>query len=375
MSRNYLYSVTDKALSDALNQSQISNNELRDLFLSRGILVNKITDRKLLAKNYSRYNHDYYDHQKIASALGSKTRKEKITASFLPLSLPLDSIEQAAEKLRDKINSESDLCHIVNYDERHISIEITYESICYSKSDFKQVVSKHATIELEKSDDHYVIRRPDNDYVKEYEQELLMYLNNELQSDKDVSNEKISLLNIEDDKLRTDFFISLIRSFDDYQLDDVTDVYVFKPKCSDNFSSDHDELECDSSIQVGHITRVSLKGESVLSSGELDSLREKNFYICKIRWKIKEKCADPDIFEFEAQFGNPENCEDFSFMSKGAIRYKANGEYYKGIKKLTDEEEIKFNRIIEESALRIMRKIVKSALGEENNGSSTSKVE
>ena len=35
------------------------------------------------------------------------------------------------------------------------------------------------------------------------------------------------------------------------------------------------------------------------------------FYIWKIKWKVKEKLADPDIYELEAQFGDPLNCTNF----------------------------------------------------------------
>lgn len=379
MSRSYLYSVTDKALSDALNQSQISNNELRDLFLTRGVLINKLTERKKLAKNFSRYNHDYYDHQRIASSLGTKVRKEKTTLAFIPEGVDLSAIEDAAEKLKEKIISEKDLCHIIHKDNGVISIDITYESMCYDKSDFKQVVQKHASIELEKSGDHYVIRRPDNESVKKYEDDLILYINEEVEDEDDlIVKESISLLNIDSDKYRTDFFLSLIKSFSGYKISDVTDVYVFKANNSnDEFESEsEDDLDDDMSrSSQGFITKISLKGKGVTSSDELLSLRNKNFYICKIRWKIKEDLADPDIYEFEAQFGNPENCEDFSFITKGAKRYKSNNEYFKKLDKLTDDEERKFQKIIEESALRIMREINQKAKGDINNDSSADKVE
>ena len=74
-----IHSVTDKALYDALNQKQITLNEIQDLFLERGTIICKKTPRKELARNYSRMTHDYYDHQKIATLLGSQTRTEKIT--------------------------------------------------------------------------------------------------------------------------------------------------------------------------------------------------------------------------------------------------------------------------------------------------------
>lgn len=43
-----IHSVTDKALYDALNQKQITLNEIQDLFLERGTIICK----KLLEKNW-----------------------------------------------------------------------------------------------------------------------------------------------------------------------------------------------------------------------------------------------------------------------------------------------------------------------------------
>lgn len=36
-----IHSVTDKALYDALNQKQITLNEIQDLFLERGTIISK----------------------------------------------------------------------------------------------------------------------------------------------------------------------------------------------------------------------------------------------------------------------------------------------------------------------------------------------
>ena len=74
-----IHSVTDKALYDALNQKQITLNEIQDLFLERGTIISKKTPRKDLARNYSRMTHDYYEHQKIATLLGGQSRTEKNT--------------------------------------------------------------------------------------------------------------------------------------------------------------------------------------------------------------------------------------------------------------------------------------------------------
>ena len=54
MHNNYLYSVTDKALFDALNTSKINSTELKDLFLSRGVIISTETKREDLALEFSK---------------------------------------------------------------------------------------------------------------------------------------------------------------------------------------------------------------------------------------------------------------------------------------------------------------------------------
>lgn len=136
-----------------------------------------------------------------------------------------------------------------------------------------------------------------------------------------------------------------------YELLDVTDAYVYHPK--------PEVLEAeDGNTETGvHVSRASLKGEGVLKSEELSDLYERGFYIWKIKWKVKEKLADPDIYELEAQFGDPMNCTNFSYLVKGIRKYKAAGEYFSKPQKLSARETERFNKLIEDTAYSIITEI------------------
>ena len=84
-----LHSVTDKSLYDALSQPRVTNNELRELFLERGIIISKQTDKKDLAKNFSKLTHDYYVQKRISDIFGGFLRKEKKTSLVLKILLTL----------------------------------------------------------------------------------------------------------------------------------------------------------------------------------------------------------------------------------------------------------------------------------------------
>ncbi|OBS98400.1 hypothetical protein A9259_08045 [Vibrio cyclitrophicus] len=388
MLKSYLFSATDKSLFDALNTSKIKNSQLRDLFLSRGVIISTETSREELAKNFSKYNHDYYDHQVIASAMGVRPQREKQTSSEYITELSKDSLESAINKLKNKINSEQDLC-IWSEKDKVITIDVTYQTLDYSKSEFKQVVKKEATLTIEKTDDGYNIRYPVNPNVKEYEQYLRNELEKESKKDEvefDLNN--INLFSVDDPLLRTDFFINLIKNMSNFKLKDVTDVYVYHPKpenkakIKDKDGKDGKDGETNSEI---HISRASLKGEGVLKSGEIQELYARGFYISKIRWKFEESLIDSDIYEAEAQFDNPKDFTAFSYITRGKYKYQKKGQYNKNPVKLDDEEEMKITKVIESSARVSADGIIKAVnaaknatkfvvKGGDNNESSKSEV-
>ncbi|HBI2898584.1 TPA: hypothetical protein KX702_004579, partial [Escherichia coli] len=109
-----IHSVTDKALYEALCQSRVTDNDMVELFLSRGILVSKKTERKQLAKNFSKLTHDYYLHQKISGIFGGFLRREKSTAIVIKNNIDKPLLVKAANKLKDQLESEDDICHVIS---------------------------------------------------------------------------------------------------------------------------------------------------------------------------------------------------------------------------------------------------------------------
>jgi len=350
-----IHSVTDKALFDALNQKQITLNEIQDLFFERGTIISKKTPRKELARRYSRMTHDYYEHQKIANLLGGQTRTEKVTCVRIETGINRKDIIEAAEKLKDEISDQDDYCKIL-LDGPRILVNIRYLSTDYGKSDFKQAINKEALIEIEPIDDGYSIRRPDNENLEVYEEILLGHIStiqNEQSDDTiiDLNINEITLFHNTSPDVRTLFFDKLIRTLDGYELLDVTDAYVYHPKTE---TLEAEEGNTETGV---HVSRASLKGEGVLNSDELSDLYERGFYIWKIKWKVKEKLADPDIFELEAQFSDPLNCTKFSYLVKGVRKYKANGQYFSKPQKITGREAERFNKLIENRAYSIIMEI------------------
>ncbi|MCS3460167.1 hypothetical protein [Aeromonas sp. BIGb0445] len=369
--KNKLYCVTDKALNDALNQSRITTSELGELFLDRGIIISKLTKREHLARNYSKFNHDYYDHQKIASFLGSTARRERVTSKKIDNDIAKHDLLEAAERLKSHIENDGDLCQVYASD-KNVYIDITYLSMDYGKSEFKQVIKKTAKIEIEKKNTALLIRRPDNEQVESYEQELLHQIERLITHVNDDSiNEnngetlnikEISLEDVDAPNLRTLFFTKLIDNLNGFILDDVTDAYVYHPKPE---KVEEEEGDVETGI---HVSRASLKGEGILKSEELSSLYDRGFYIWRVRWHSKENSPDPDIYEFEAQFSNQSDFRGFSYAVKGVKKYKGNGEYNKNFVSLPRADENRLCNIIENAAYSVITIINELAQGNEEHG-------
>lgn len=345
--RGSLYSVSDKAVYDAINQAKITNGELRDIFLSRGVIISSETKRDKLATYFSLFPHSYYDYKRLADILGVNTRKEKSTSTTLEVDFDREVIKAVSEEFINKLTSFGAKCDIEKPENNIYNIKIQYRELNLGNSEFKQLTKKEAIIALELNDQTLKIRHPQNSTVEEWKALFINMLEKEIESEIVVTD--INLENISNHRKITNFFITLINGIDGYTLQDVSDVYVYHPKGNED-NDDEDEFSDSTEIGV-HISKASLKGENVLKSEEISQLYKKSFYISKIIWFSKQDIVDGDIYEFEAQFLDAENKNDFSYLVRGYYPYKGFNEHLKTRKSLSKIEELELTRKLENSAL------------------------
>lgn len=365
MKTGHLYSVSDKAIFDAINNSKVTIHEIFDLFFSRGILISKDTSRRDLAEYFSRLTHGYHDFQMLYETLGTATRREKSTSCEISNSVTSDELVIAAQELCSKINSEGNRADSNILANGDIEITIKYTKLHLEKSELRQTVNKEAVLIIESHKQGFTLRAPLNEDASGWKENLLQKI--QAESSAEVSFNEITLEHIQSPELRTEFFTTLIKQIGNNVLHDVTDVYVYHPK---SVSSDGDQEfsdEEDDEVDFGvHITKASLKGEGVLQSEELHGLYEKGFYIWKIVWRCKESIVGSDMIECEAQFANPQACADFSYMTKGFYRYKSQGVYAVGRTMLTYTQEKLFLQNLEAKARMVVTLISDKASGGKN---------
>ncbi|KJG68663.1 hypothetical protein [Photobacterium kishitanii] len=182
-----------------------------------------------------------------------------------------------------------------------------------SKNDFQQVSVRDAILTIEETDSGLDIQHPQNKKLSDISDELIDVLESK---DKNLQKDEIELSAFEKPKDRCKFFEFLTEGVEGFRCKDVTDTYVFNPSKKIT-SGQKNEV---------HITSASLKGTGVNLSDELKNLHEQGFYTWRVIWKaVKENRDSSDLYEFEVQFSEPEECKDFSFIVKGSYKRKDDG--------------------------------------------------
>lgn len=358
-----LYSVTDKALFDALNQTKVTNEDMRSLFFKRGIIISNDTKRKALALDYSRYFHGFDDYKRLSEILGTIGRKEKNSVNIITGGIDKNKIEAAVKLVCEDLQKDGDYTDF-RYTENGLEVKIKYVKLDYKMSEFRQSSTREATILIEQNGKgEFTTRFPQNLKSREFNERLVEKINDEDKSAK-VSIDEITLESIKDPGLRTGFFKELIISLPNYNCIDVSDVYVTHPlleekkkKASSEGADDEDDE--DLTVDTGcHISKASLKGRGVLDSKELKDLLGQGFYITKIVWvSTLKNFVDSNKFEFEAQFVDTDNCSLFSYLVRGQYKYKSVGEYTNR-QNVEKEKELLLSSMIEDAARHISDDIV-----------------
>ncbi|MGS1023067.1 hypothetical protein [Burkholderia glumae] len=349
-----IYSAGDKAIFDALNLPAVTNQHLRELFISRGIIVSKGTSRRSLADYYSRLAHDYQDYQTLAKLFGSPVRRERLSSlRVISESVGINQFEAAAHKLCETIRAGGDVANVRVRKNGSFDVVVKYHVTQFNHTEFRQVVAKEATITVEPSGSAVSISGPHNEHVDEWTRTMIADVGKETDDTLDI--DEVSLEHVHDPAKRSKFFMELIKSVNGFKFRDVTDAYVYKPK----LQADGEEEESDSTVDIGvHITKASLKGEGVLQSDELRILFAKGFYLWKIVWQaVTENAVEPDLYEFEAQFSEPETCTRFSYLPRGFYKAQEDSGFSKSRTGLAEGEDISLGRRIEEAARTVAKQL------------------
>lgn len=357
MLQSSLHAATDKAIFDAINQHKVTKDEILQMFFYRGVIISKKTDKEELAKEYSSFFHSYEDYDNLSTILGVNSRKEKLTTFALETSLKVKDVESSIRKIKDEIiNEGATVEHRTLQEGKKIELLITYQTLNLSKNDFQQICTRDAVLTIEETDHGLDIQHPQNKKLSEISDILIDILE---EKDKSLQKNEIELCAFEKAEDRSKFFEYLTKEMNGYTCIDVTDTYVFNP-AKKILSGEENEV---------HITSASLKGTGVNLSEELMNLHSQGFYTWKVTWKATlTNTPSSDLYVFEAQFSNAEECRDFSYIVKGSFKRKDEGSvgtisgHYPNRTSVSSFDEKTLNKIIKKTAWDAIDKLSKELI-------------
>jgi hypothetical protein len=363
-----IYSASDKSLFDALTQSAVTNQQLRNLFFQYGIVISKNTSRRQLAKFFSRLLLDYDAFQTLAGLFDTGQRKERVSCIRIKSSATIDLYEAAAHRLVQTIAEDGNSAKVIRKEGEPLRIEVTYKKFRFDRNEFRQIVTKKAEIFFEEKDGQVLVTGPQNENVDEWLKNLIADVQEHVEEPLEI--DEVSLEQQTSPAVRTKFFTSLIKSIEGFSFVDVSDVYLHQPKSgtdegietepsidSDGIA-EADDSGSETTTPDVHISRAALRGQGVLSSKQATDLLAQGFYIARIIWTAKTSYFDSDLYEFEAQFAEPDTCNLFSYVAKGFYAYKGDGEYATSRSQFTKAEDVRLGRLIEEAAHRVLNTLI-----------------
>lgn len=318
---------------DALCQQKMSKSALEELFLTRGIILSSKLDKELAATHFSRMSHDYFDHKFISdtvSVSSSKDRKKSYYAQEFEFSKAEDAVKNLIESREGKDDR-------IDYSQREKSlyIDLSYTYYDHKQPEFRQAITKTVQIAIESQGDGITVRYPDDEYTTEVSDQLLGEMCKV--EGKDVAKECVSLAYVADSTIKTKFFEETMQNMEGMTVCDVSDVSVYNPQTGQD--------EGDLGVRI---KKASLNGEGVLSSGELKQFKNKNFFVYKITWLMKEdNMQESPIYRFSAQFNDPDICDDFSYLCRGSKKVISGNRHSKQFSSLSDIDELRMIRKLE----------------------------
>ena len=255
--------ANDRSVYNALNQNKITGRTIQELFIRKGIICSSDTDREELATYFSRLTHDFIDHKLIADSIGIIPRREKIT----------------------------------------------YTEIDYSKSDFQQMTTRHGKITINIEDNTAHIRSTQTKFINKIKEDLVSSIIS--LDEENLKRNVITLNDINDPNLRTKFILETIKNIQEYELEEITQVGIFK----NNSLLEETESEDEREKIIANINDAHLKGNDVHLTSELRHLSDKGFYYVKVIATLKSIKTNL-LYTVDIEFKDKENCDLFSYIVK-----------------------------------------------------------
>ncbi|WP_379654045.1 hypothetical protein [Pseudoxanthomonas sp. UC19_8] len=349
-----IYFATDKNIFDALNEHKVDSSTMAELFLDRNTIVSATRDRVSLAFYFSKMNHDFYDHQRISQRLGVIPRRERMTSVELFGDVAAEELRGAIEKIKNDYEGTGDKVTVSKMADGFM-VDIQYSKIDYRKSEFNQVQVRDGFLDIRSKDGKVIIRSSQNSYVDGFRDSFVGNL--ERVTDKDLQRFDVSLFEFTSPSIRSKFFYDLFSGLPGYAFQDVTDVYVYKPR-SGVMSGDVD-------LESPQVERVALRGSGVSKTKIFRDLAADGYYTVRVTWVAKNIYEEGHLYTIEAVFTDPVACAGFSYVVLG-VNERDGVEFRKARRTPTKGESSRISNAIEDYARTLILALKSSEPKDDN---------
>lgn len=363
-----LFFATDADIYDQLEPAvkRFSKKHLLELALRRGIILSPAEERSNIIQFISMLPFSHAQLEEICQQTETAGRNQRTTSIRVTKDINQEEVQGAISLLKQSRSNKDEQLSVVR-NEDHFEITVEYAEFDHRKSALRQRSVNQISIQVESSSDgDLTVRHTANQKGQEIARALLAKLEND--ANLPVPTAPISLAGIVDRRLRTLFWVKLIRESDGLAPISVTKAGVSREVTSslpENASDadveglNDDVADLDSQVATGLISRAVFEGEDVLESAEFKST-ESSFFVYKASWLAQGPTGDR--YEIDAEFKSPASASQFEYIFRGVFRKKESGGYYKTAERLLPAEQRKLNRVLEDSAHSIVTEIIESVL-------------
>jgi hypothetical protein len=358
------YYADDKDVHDILSSPKIPLKKLLSLCRQRGIFLSEECPREELVHYMSKLPFSWLQIQEVMGEVEREDREENLTTCKLNSNGHLDAVEQAIQKVRENRGEAlSEVYDVTQTKEGRLQIKVVYTEPDFQRARLIQRRQKEAIIEIEAKGKDLDVRHTQNEKTQDILAELQSLLTPPDGADKPVLR-TIELSGIRNHKQRTKFFINLFSGMEGFQLREVRDLKVdllTGEEANDPAQPEEDqELRMSKEALKALVRKVALSGENILLSPQYQQLAKDGFFISKAIWTSMETAAKGRLFEFEAEFQNPQSASDFAYRVRGMYDRDKDGELVKAKTHVDDSEKDQLRSCLEAAAYASIENVIGS---------------
>jgi hypothetical protein len=360
------YYINDKEVYDALESTKqkITNNALLEILKNRGVILSSRTEREDLVEALSEFDFMYHEIENLSSKIETSPRRAryKTTEIHNVEGATEEDIRAVLEEIKKTRRPEYNERFKVSKDNKTYKLNVEYTETDLSKTTLKQKQENSAEIFIEKIGNTLVIQSPIKDRAKEITERLKKQFKNKFE---DSEPFEISLIDITDAKLRTQFFINILSETESLTYHTVTSVGVesriYIPGQDEEISTysitDGNETEDSNEIassELQELVKASLSGTKILTTSEYKNLIENGFFISHIIWE----CSDWEgRYRLRVGFENPAKASGFNYDVLSMHKRNGPSEFLKTRVKLSNTKRRQIFETIQHAAKESYKKV------------------